>query len=84
MLGPSVRDHAKYLNEIRDIRYSPSSQFSCGILFPQKMAETEISSGEEENIDSDEYEPLDLEFGSANDKKVAERGSCKGPSVSIQ
>lgn len=75
MLGPSVRDHARCLNEIRDIRYSPSSQFSCGILFPQKMAETEVSSGEEENIGSDEYEPLDLEFGSANDKKVVERGS---------
>ena len=75
MLGPSIRDHAEYLNEIRDIRFSPSSQFSCGILFPQKMVETETSIDEEEIYDAEEYDLPDLEFASANEKQVRARGS---------
>ena len=36
MLGPSVRDRARLMNELRHIRNSPRSQYSCGILFPRE------------------------------------------------
>lgn len=78
MLGPSIRDRGKQINEIRHIRNSPSSQFSSGILFPQRMGETEASIEKEETIGSDDFELPDLEFGSANEKQVRDKGSTNG------
>lgn len=75
MLGPSIRDRAKRMNETRHIRNSPSSQFSCGVLFPQRMEETESAIDDETITEPDEYELPEVEFCSANEKRVRARGS---------
>ena len=75
MFGPTIRDKAQYMNEIKDIKNSPSSQYSCGILFPQRLNETD------ENKDADDFDledPRDfseVEINSANQEKLKNKGS---------